>query len=92
MVKAIRVHETGGPEVLKYEDIEIPAPDKGEIQIRQHAIGVNFLDVYYRTGMYPTPLPYTPGNEGAGEVVAVGKGVKDFKVGDRVAYSGTLGG
>ncbi|HMN73438.1 MAG TPA: quinone oxidoreductase, partial [Rhodoblastus sp.] len=69
MVKAIRVHETGGPEVLKYEDVEIPAPGAGEIQIRQHAIGVNFLDVYYRTGAYPTPLPYTPGNEGAGEVV-----------------------
>ena len=92
MVKAIQVHATGGPEVLKYEDIEIPAPGAGEIQIKQHAIGVNFLDVYYRTGMYPTPLPYTPGNEGAGEVIAVGKGVKDFKVGDRVAYSGPLGG
>ena len=92
MVKAIRVHETGGPEVLKYEDVDIPAPGKGEIQIRQHAIGVNFLDVYYRTGAYPTPLPYTPGNEGAGEVIALGKGVTNFKVGDRVAYSGPLGG
>ena len=92
MVKAIRVHATGGPEVLKYEDVDIPAPGAGEIQIRQHAIGVNFLDVYYRTGLYPTPLPYTPGNEGAGEVIALGKGVKGFKVGDRVAYSGPLGG
>ena len=92
MVKAIRVHETGGPEVLKFEDIEIPAPGAGEIQIRQRAIGVNYLDVYYRTGLYPNALPYTPGNEGAGDVVAIGKGVKDFKVGDRVGYAGTLGG
>ncbi|MFV0279753.1 MAG: quinone oxidoreductase family protein [Rhodoblastus sp.] len=92
MVKAIRVHATGGPEVLRYEDIDIPAPGAGEVQIRQHAIGVNFLDVYYRTGMYPTPLPYTPGNEGAGEIVALGKGVDNFKVGDRIAYSGPLGG
>ncbi len=92
MVKAIRVHETGGPDVLKIEDIEIPAPGKGEIQIRQRAIGVNYLDVYYRTGLYPTPLPYTPGNEGAGDVVAVGKGASEFRVGDRVAYAGPLGG
>ena len=92
MVKAIRVHQTGGPEVLQYEDIEIPAPGAGELQIRQRAIGVNYLDVYFRTGLYPTPLPYTPGNEGAGDVIAVGKGCKEFKVGDRVAYAGPLGG
>jgi NADPH:quinone reductase len=92
MVKAIRVHETGGPEVLRYEDVDIAAPGGGEIQIRQRAIGVNYLDVYYRTGLYPTPLPYTPGNEGAGDVIAIGKGVKEFKVGDRVAYAGPLGG
>jgi NADPH2:quinone reductase len=92
MVKAIRVHQTGGPEVLQVEDIEIPAPGAGEIQIRQRAIGVNYLDVYYRTGLYPNALPYTPGNEGAGDVIAVGKGVKEFKAGDRVAYAGPLGG
>ena len=92
MVKAIRVHQTGGPEVLVIDDIEIGAPAAGEIQIRQRAIGVNYLDVYYRTGAYPVALPYTPGNEGAGDVVAVGKGVKEFKVGDRVGYAGPLGG
>jgi NADPH:quinone reductase len=92
MVKAIRVHQTGGPEVLRYDDVDIPPPGAGEIQIRQRAIGVNYLDVYYRTGLYPAPLPYTPGNEGAGDVIAIGKGVKEFKVGDRVAYAGPLGG
>ena len=92
MVKAIRVHETGGPEVLRYEDVDLPAPGPGEVQIRQHAVGLNFIDVYFRTGAYPAPLPFTPGNEGAGEVVALGAGVTGFKVGDRVAYAGSLGG
>jgi NADPH:quinone reductase len=92
MVKAIQVHQTGGPEVLQIGEIEVGPPAAGEIQIRQRAIGVNYLDVYFRTGLYPAPLPYTPGNEGAGDVVAVGKGVKDFKVGDRVGYAGPLGG
>ncbi|MFO1118284.1 MAG: quinone oxidoreductase [Beijerinckiaceae bacterium] len=92
MVKAIRVHQTGGPEVLSYEDVDVPAPGAGEIQIRQRAIGVNYLDIYFRTGAYPSPLPFIPGNEGAGDVIAVGKGVKEFKVGDRVAYAGTIGG
>ena len=93
MVKAIRIHETGGPEVLRYEDLgDLPPPGPGEVQIRQHAVGVNFLDVYFRTGAYPAPsLPFIPGNEGAGEVVAVGGGVTRFKVGDRVAYAGSLG-
>ncbi|MBB4197604.1 quinone oxidoreductase [Rhodoblastus sphagnicola] len=91
MVKAIRIHQTGGPEVLRYEDVDLPAPGPGEAQIRQHAVGVNFIDVYYRTGLYPTPTPFTPGNEGAGEVLAVGPGVEGFKPGDRVAYAGTLG-
>ncbi len=87
MVKAIRVHETGGPEVLRYEDIELPAPGPGQIQVRQHAIGVNFIDVYFRTGLYATAAkPFTPGNEGAGEIVALGAGVVNFGVGDRVAY------
>jgi NADPH2:quinone reductase len=92
MVKAIRVHETGGPEALIYEDYDLPAPGPGEVQIKQHAVGVNFIDVYFRTGAYPAPTkPFVPGNEGAGEVVALGAGVTKFKIGDRVAYAGTLG-
>ena len=91
MVKAIRIHETGGPEVLRYEDVDLPKPGPGEAQVRQHAVGVNFIDVYFRNGLYPAPLPFTPGNEGAGEIVAVGPGVEHFKVGDRVAYAGTIG-
>jgi NADPH2:quinone reductase len=92
MVKAIRIHETGGPDVLRYEDIDLPAPGPGEAQVRQRAVGVNFIDVYFRTGLYPAPsLPFTPGNEGAGEIVAVGPGVENFKPGDRVAYAGSIG-
>ena len=91
MVKAIRVHQTGGPEALIYEDVELAAPGPGEVQIRQHAIGVNFIDVYFRAGAYPAPTPFIPGNEGAGEIVALGEGVTGFKVGDRVAYAGALG-
>ncbi len=92
MVKAIRVHQAGGPEVLAYEDIDLAKPGKGEVQIQQRAVGVNFLDIYYRTGLYPMQPPFVIGNEGAGDVIAVGPGVKDFKVGDRVAYAGGLGG
>ena len=92
MVKAIRIHATGGPEVLRYEDVDLPAPGAGEVQLRQHAVGVNFLDIYFRTGLYSSPsLPFTPGNEGAGEVVAVGPGVEGFAPGDRVAYAGAIG-
>jgi NADPH2:quinone reductase len=92
MVKAIRIHETGDPEVLRYEDIELPPPGPGEARVRNHAVGVNFIDVYFRTGAYPAPTsPFTPGNEGAGEIVALGEGVTQFKVGDRVAYAGSLG-
>ncbi len=92
MVKAIRIYETGGPEVLRYEDIELPAPGAGQVQVRQHAIGVNYLDIYFRTGLYPAPVkPFTPGNEGAGEIVALGQGVTDFKIGERVAYAGAQG-
>jgi NADPH2:quinone reductase len=90
-MRAIRVHETGGPEVLRLEEVEIAAPGPGEVRVRNHAIGVNFIDVYFRKGQNPTPLPFTPGNEGAGEIVAVGEGVGGFKPGDRVAYVGTLG-
>jgi NADPH2:quinone reductase len=91
-MRAIRIHQTGAPDVMRLEDIEIPPPARGEARVRHHAIGVNYLDVYYRSGFYPSPpRPFTPGNEGAGEIVAVGKGVKDFKPGDRVAYVSTLG-
>ena len=92
MVKAVVVHEVGGPEVMRIEDIELPSPGRGEVLVRFHAAGVNFIDTYFRTGAYKPPsLPFVPGNEGAGEVAAVGKGVKDFKEGDRVAFVGTLG-
>lgn len=92
MSKAMRVHKTGGADALSFEDVAVPPPGAGEIQIRQHAIGVNFIDIYFRSGLYPAPTPFSPGSEGAGEVVAVGSGVTTFKVGDRVAYAGPLGG
>lgn len=91
MSKAIRIHQTGGPEVMAIEDVDLPPPAKGEVRLRHHAIGLNFIDIYIRSGLYPAPLPFTPGNEGAGEIVALGKGVSDFKIGDRVAYVSTLG-
>ena len=91
-MKAIRIHEHGGPEVLRYEDVPTPTPKAGEVLVRHRAIGVNFIDVYFRTGAYTVPsLPFTPGNEGSGEVVAVGEGVSEFRPGDRVAYAATLG-
>lgn len=87
MVKAVRVHKTGGPEVLTYETIELPEPAAGEVRIRQHAIGLNFIDTYFRSGLYKAPvMPFIAGNEGAGEVIAVGPGVTTFHPGDRVAY------
>src|ERR1700731_2112204 len=88
MVAAVRVHKVGGPEVLTYEDIPVPAAGPGQIRVKQHAIGVNFVDAYFRMGLYPAPggLPFVAGNEAAGEVVEVGSGVGDFKRGDRVAY------
>ena len=91
MIKAMRVHKTGGPEVLQADEIELPPPGAGEVRIRHKAIGLNFIDTYYRTGAYVAPLPFTPGNEGAGDVVALGKGVTGLRVGDRVAYASTLG-
>lgn len=92
-MKAIRVHRHGGPEVLAEDEIDINRPGPGEVLVRNRAIGVNFVDVYFRTGAYPPPaLPFTPGNEGAGEIVAVGEGVADLAPGDRVAYVTTLGG
>ena len=87
MAKAIRVREYGGPEAMAYEDVEAAAPGPGQVRVRQAAIGVNFIDVYYRSGAYKAPsLPFTPGNEGAGTVVAVGEGVTGLSVGARVAY------
>jgi NADPH2:quinone reductase len=89
----VRVHKVGGPDVLTFEDVPVQAPGPGQIRIRNHACGVNFIDTYFRTGLYPSPvgLPFVSGNEGAGEVVAVGPGVTDFKVGDRVGYTSALG-
>jgi NADPH2:quinone reductase len=88
MVKAIRMSRTGGPEVLEYVDVELGAPGPGEARVRHEAIGVNFIDVYFRTGLYPQPLPGGLGKEAAGVVEAVGDGVTHVKVGDRVAYAG----
>jgi NADPH2:quinone reductase len=85
-MKVIRFHETGGPEVLKVEEDPVPTPGPGEVLIRHHAIGLNFIDTYHRTGLYPLPLPAVPGLEGAGTVEAVGEGVAHLKPGDRVAY------
>ena len=86
MVKAIRVHETGGPEVLRFEDYDPGTPGRGEVLIEHKAIGLNFIDVYFRTGLYPAPLPLIPGGEAAGVVVEVGEGVDSLKPGDRIAY------
>jgi len=94
MVAAVRVHKHGGPEVLTYEQIEVGAPGPGQIKVKNRACGVNYIDTYFRMGMYPSPvgLPFVSGNEGAGEVMAVGPGVTDIKVGDRVGYVTALGG
>jgi NADPH:quinone reductase len=92
MPNAIRVHQTGGPDVLQWEEVEVGEPGSGQVRIRQEAIGLNYIDVYHRTGLYPQPLPFLPGVEGAGVVEAVGPDVADLKVGDRVAYAGPIGG
>ncbi|QNN67491.1 quinone oxidoreductase [Sphingomonas lutea] len=91
MPHAIRVHQFGGPEVLQWEAIDVADPGPGEARIRQDAAGLNFIDVYHRTGLYPQPLPFTPGSEGAGVVEAVGDGVTIVQPGDRVAYAGPIG-
>jgi NADPH:quinone reductase len=90
-MKAIRVHEAGGPEVLHLEDVEEPAPPPGHVRVRVAAVGLNFIEVYHRTGLYPMERPYTPGSEGAGSVVALGDGVTGLRVGDRVASVNLLG-
>ena len=92
MPQAIQIHETGGPEVMLLEEVTVGEPGPGEARIRHTAIGLNYIDVYFRMGLYPSPtLPFSPGMEGAGEVLAVGEGVSDLGVGDRVAYAGALG-
>jgi NADPH:quinone reductase len=91
MPHAIRIHETGGPEKLQWEEVEIGAPGPGQVRVRNAAIGLNFIDTYQRSGLYPMALPFTLGSEGAGVVEAVGPKVRYLKAGDRVAYAGPLG-
>ncbi|MBS0363440.1 MAG: quinone oxidoreductase [Proteobacteria bacterium] len=90
-MRAIRFEKTGGPEVLEVVDIDTPTPGPGQVLVRHKAIGLNFIDTYHRSGLYPVKLPCIPGGEAAGEVEAVGEGVGRFKVGDRVAYAGGFG-
>jgi NADPH:quinone reductase len=90
-MRAIRVHAVGGPETLRLEDVPLPVPLPGHLRIRVAAAGLNFIEIYQRTGLYPVPLPWTPGGEGAGEVVAVGEGCTRFGVGDRIASVQLLG-
>lgn len=90
-MKAIRIRSTGGPEVLEYEEIPLPEPGKGEVRVKIAAAGVNFIDIYHRTGLYPMEYPFTPGMEAAGVVDALGPDVTEFKAGDRVAYSSQIG-
>ena len=91
MTKAVRFHKTGGPEVLQLDEVPVGAPGQGQVRVRHTAIGVNFVDTYQRTGLYPMQLPQVAGNEGAGVVEAVGPGVTTLKVGDRIAYTGQVG-
>ena len=92
MVKAIRIKKTGGPAIMKWQDIDLPAPERGEVQIKHTYVGLNYIDCYFRSGLYPLDgFPATIGMEGAGVVEAVGPGVRKFEEGDRVAYAPTLG-
>ena len=91
MAKAIRFHKAGGPEVLQLDDVQVGDPGQGQVRIKHSAIGVNFVDTYQRSGLYPMPLPQVAGNEAAGVVEAVGAGVSDLKAGDRVTYTGLIG-
>ncbi len=88
MTHAIRIHANGGPEVMRWEDVPMPEPGPGEALVRHEAVGLNYIDVYFRTGLYKAPLPATPGMEAAGIVLSVGPGVTEVKPGDRVAYAG----
>jgi NADPH:quinone reductase len=91
MTKAVRFHKNGGPDVLQLEDVPVGEPGAGQVRVRHTAIGVNFVDTYQRSGLYPMQLPQIAGNEGAGVVEAVGSGVSALKAGDRVAYTGLVG-
>jgi NADPH2:quinone reductase len=91
MTKAVRYHKTGGPEVLQMDEVAVGDPAPGQVRVRHTAIGVNFIDTYQRSGLYPMQLPQTAGNEGAGVVEAVGPGVTALKKGDRIAYTGQVG-
>ncbi|MBK9373212.1 MAG: quinone oxidoreductase [Holophagales bacterium] len=91
MTHAIRIHQTGGPEVLRWDEVEVGPPGPGEVRLRHTAIGLNFIDTYHRSGLYPLPLPAIPGSEGAGVVEEIGAGVSEVKPGDRVAYAGPVG-
>lgn len=91
MTHAIRIHQTGGPDVLRWEAVEVGPPGPGEVRLRHTAIGLNFIDTYHRSGLYPLPLPAIPGSEGAGVVEEIGAGVSEVKPGDRVAYAGPVG-
>src|SRR5690606_1436132 len=91
MPRGVQVREHGGPEVMAYTDVEVRQPGEGEILVDLAVAGVNFIDIYYRTGLYPADLPFTNGVEGAGVVSAVGPGVTGFAEGDRVAWTMTLG-
>ena len=91
MTKAMVMHQTGEPSVMRWENFEVADPGPGEVKLRHTAIGVNFIDIYFRSGLYAHPLPFVTGQEGAGIVTKLGKGVKNVKLGDRVAYCGVLG-
>jgi NADPH2:quinone reductase len=91
MPHAIRIYEIGGPEKMRWEEVQVGDPGAGEVRVRNTAIGLNFIDTYHRNGMYPMALPFTLGTEGAGVVEAVGPKVREFKVGDRVAYANPVG-
>ena len=91
MPHAMRIHAHGGPEVLRWEEVDPGRPGPGQVRIRQRAVGLNFIDVYHRTGLYPVTLPAVIGQEGAGEVVEVGPDVTSLRPGDRVAYAGLMG-
>ena len=91
MPHAITLRHVGGPERLEWTEISVPPPGPNEVQLRQMAVGLNFIDVYQRTGLYPVPVPFVPGQEGAGVVTALGDGVTTVRVGDRVAYAGLAG-
>jgi NADPH:quinone reductase len=92
MTHAMRIHAYGGPDAMVWESIDVGAPGAGQIRVKHHAVGLNFLDTYQRSGLYKVPLPAILGSEGAGDVTAVGAGVTEFKVGDRIAYSNSFGG